>query len=290
MRERPDFAEAVRIKNRLRSEAWDEKSEKYIPVNKYGNEQVCHFIQQSKNGKETLKSSTGKPSNRHRVDPATGWRWYSFTPQRQVRHGGDPMGLHQAGMSTEGRCSQGFRLQAIATPVQATEGVHTTPHRAHCYIDAHANFSLVRGSRTHGPRMPSFVSLWKGSLYFWHAMSHAQPKLLDLPLHARLTCTPFWLFPSQGDSHCDPRSGAEFGRLAEQPLFTSYEPNEGKRRLCRYSSKQEQVELRLTIQARTPCCPYRFGSWWCTDSENVGFTTVHTGERSKCRPITNLSL
>ena len=42
--------------------AGDEKSEKYIPANKYGNEQVSHFIQQSKNGKETLKSSTGKPA------------------------------------------------------------------------------------------------------------------------------------------------------------------------------------------------------------------------------------
>ena len=56
-------------------------------------------------------------------------------------------------------------------------------------------------------------------------MSHAQPQLLDLPLHAQLTSTPSVFFTSHRDHHCDPRQGAEFGRLAEQSLFTGYEPN-----------------------------------------------------------------
>ena len=71
------------------------------------------------------------PPKRARLTSATGWRWYSFTQQPQVRHGGDPMGL-QAGMSTEGRCSQGFRQQAIATHSCASDGgrAHNTAPRA----------------------------------------------------------------------------------------------------------------------------------------------------------------
>ena len=54
-------------------------------------------------------------------------------------------------------------------------------------------------------------------------MIHAQSSLLD-PLHpALLTRTPSLLFPSHVNVHWDPLLGAQFGRFAEQPLFTDYE-------------------------------------------------------------------
>ena len=57
-------------------------------------------------------------------------------------------------------------------------------------------------------------------------MFNAQSSLLD-PLHLALpTRTSSLLFPSHGDIPCDPRPGAQFGRLAEQSSFAGYEPND----------------------------------------------------------------
>ena len=56
-----------------------------------------------------------------------------------------------------------------------------------------------------------------------HAMIQTQSSLLDPPHPALLTRTPSLLFPSLGDVHWDPLLGAQFGRFAEQPLFTDYE-------------------------------------------------------------------
>ena len=71
------------------------------------------------------------------------------------------------------------------------------------------------------PRLIHLLSLQKRSLIiFGCPMSHAQPQLLDLLLHAQLTRVPSVLLTSHRDNRDDLRQGAEFGRLDEQSLFT----------------------------------------------------------------------
>ena len=69
-------------------------------------------------------------------------------------------------------------------------------------------------------------SLKQSSSFFWQVVFRAQSSLLDRPHLAHPTRTPSSLFPSHGDTPCDPRPGAQSGRLAEQSPFTSYEPND----------------------------------------------------------------
>ena len=47
-------------------------------------------------------------------------------------------------------------------------------------------------------------------------MFHTQSYLLDYPSLPRPHGAPSLLFPSYGDTHCDPRLGGQFGRFAEQ--------------------------------------------------------------------------
>ena len=60
------------------------------------------------------------------------------------------------------------------------------------------------------------------------AMIHSSSSLINPfldPLHPKPR-TPSLLFPSHRDSLRDPRPGALFGRFAEQPPSTGYEPND----------------------------------------------------------------
>ena len=54
MRKRPDFADAVRNLKKATEKKLETNILDFIPADRYGKEQVSHFIQQFQNQNETL--------------------------------------------------------------------------------------------------------------------------------------------------------------------------------------------------------------------------------------------
>ena len=99
MRGRPDLAEAVRIKNRLRRKAEDEhfKIHPSLSVRQRGSQPFCPAVQEPERNSAT---EHGETRSRHRPDPITGWIYF-LHPHRQARHGGAHGGPPPAGQIGE---------------------------------------------------------------------------------------------------------------------------------------------------------------------------------------------
>ena len=139
-------------------------------------------------------------------------------------------------------------------------------------------------------------------------MSHA-PSLL-FPSHLSTTslstCTPVrpstrpstrpsLMSTSHGDLSCADPSNVSFGPLAETHSPTGYEPKD----LTEEDTSILVKPMFFHRPSMTSTCdsaesiatpPSWIGFGWWANTEYAGFTAVLTGERSKCRPITSLSL
>ena len=129
-------------------------------------------------------------------------------------------------------------------------------------------------------------------------MSHAQSLLFPcLTSSAHSTCTPnptSLLFPSHGDDHCDqPRHGATCVQLAESKLPTSYEPYDlaemNNTEITPIFFHRQSVTSTYEILLRALLL-LLLNRIWTMSRYGTCFTTLRTGERSKCRSITSFSL
>ena len=95
--------------------------------------------------------------------------------------------------------------------------------------------------------------------------------------------TPSSLYPSPGTTHCDPQHGVEFGPSCRtEPHNDPVEVTSTEVTTMLLPSKRASIESTYNL-----CI---IGSGSKTKNRNVGFTAVHTEERSKCSPINDLSL
>ena len=173
----------------------------FIPVSNFNNDQV----NQSPGTMKELSVSTQRLAG--------------------VRRGG----RHQVGMNSDFSFNprvKVFRLQAMAIPLKATEGVTTTPNPRTLRTPTHVIFlAWLKTWAIESTRI--VVSHKTVVLHIWYRMSHAPSLLFPLHLGTTLlsTCTPVQpstrpttrpslLSTSRGDLPCADPSSVCFGHLA----------------------------------------------------------------------------
>ena len=167
--------------------------------------------------------------------------------------------------------------------------LHGSSHEAHCLRFAQKHWHLIRVAQC---RTPCRTWHHAQALPCEHPRPQQSGALTEItPL---TSTTPLLTSSSHGDHTCADSSNVSFGPMAETTSPAGYEPkNSHWRQLHRCQTDVlPKAEHDVDFWYIREHCDHPFwigfGRW--SNSEYAGFTAVYKGERSKCWPITSLSL